>query len=83
MIPRLSCEEMAPLLSRELERPLPPLRWLAVRLHLVRCGLCARYREQLRLLRAALRRFGELIEDGPALDPAARERIKRALLGAA
>ena len=82
MMPKLSCEEMAPLLSRELERPLPPLQWLAVRLHLVRCGLCARYREQLRLLRLAVHRFAQLVDGGPSLAPAARERIARAVLNA-
>ena len=78
------CEHVVPLLSRELDGPLPPLRWLQVRLHMALCDVCARYRRQLQWLREAMRAVAEApLAAGPGLSPEARARLSRALRDAA
>lgn len=82
-----SCEEIAELASQSLDREMPRLERFAIRLHLVYCSACRRYRRQLRLLRDASRRLAsewqnQLAADdaaSPSLSPEARERLKRAL----
>ena len=78
------CREITRLVSAGFDRKLPlPHRW-AVRLHLVYCTGCRRYKRQLRAIRRAARlvatecaQVGGAIE--AALSPEARERIKIAV----
>jgi hypothetical protein len=79
-----SCEDMSGLISRQMDEPLPFWSRLEIRLHLLYCSACRRYRRQLRLIREGLRQFlsGSIEEErplGPLLSPAARDRIERAL----
>lgn len=80
----LSCKETTRLVSESLDRPLPLRQRIAVRVHLLFCKLCNRYRQHLLFIRDALRRHPERLEahegpPSPLLSPEARERIKRHL----
>jgi hypothetical protein len=78
------CQHVVPLLARELDEPLPPIRWLQVRLHLALCEVCTRYRRHLQWLREAMRAVAEApLTAGPSLSPEARARLTRALRDAA
>lgn len=79
-----SCKEITRLVSESLDRKLPWHDRLAVRFHLVVCGLCSRFQKQMRFLRAAVRRHAAAIEDseipsGATLSPEAKDRIKESL----
>jgi hypothetical protein len=57
---------------------------LAVRLHLMMCRFCSRYRKQLQMLRVVANRYVQEIEPSRSLDlfslpEEARSRIQRAL----
>lgn len=80
----LSCQEVSRLVSESLDRKLPWHQRLAVRVHLLMCRFCSRFRKQMLFLRDAVRHHRTTIEEadaapGPALSPEARERIKRLL----
>ena len=72
-----NCAEMARLTSLSLERPLPPLTRLKMRLHHFICAWCRRYEKHLRFLHRMTPRLhdraGEL--PGHGLPPEARQRI--------
>ena len=75
---------MTRLLSDAMDRKLPFLIRARMRLHLLTCVLCERYKKQLHLIREALRNDdAKLSEEGDAhrscLSPEAKERIQRAL----
>ncbi len=91
----LSCKEISHLVSESLDRKLPFHQRLQVRLHLLMCQFCSRFRKQLLFLRDAARHYllaGEETEPPPlylpprlggdtegGLSPDARARIKRSL----
>ena len=54
----LSCREATELMSQEQDRPLGLGERLGLRLHMLICSACSNYRRQMRVLRAACRRFG-------------------------
>jgi hypothetical protein len=56
---RLTCKEAHRLVSEELDRALPLGERLRVRMHLLACGSCTHFKQQMQLLRAAMRRLGE------------------------
>jgi hypothetical protein len=81
----LSCKEVSRLVSDSLDRELSIWQRMQVRMHLMMCRFCSRFRRQTLFLRDAARRYlaaGE--EETPrgaaALSLDARERIKRSLL---
>jgi hypothetical protein len=49
------CRELVPLLSESLDRRLSLRERLELRLHLFVCAWCARYLEQIKFLRSAIR----------------------------
>jgi len=59
MVLTLSCDESSRLVSDRLERPLSRPERLAVRMHLMVCARCRRFRRNLNLLRDLLRRRSE------------------------
>lgn len=71
------------LVSESLEHELPFRQRLAVRLHLMMCSLCRKYKRQTLLLRELFHRMvrseDEQPYSGPHLPEASRERIKQAL----
>jgi hypothetical protein len=79
------CREASQLVSESLDRKLTRAERWALRLHLLYCIACRRYRRQIFLLKSALRRpAGDRCPpQGPLstteLGPEARERIKRRL----
>ncbi len=79
----LSCKEVSQMVSLSLDRPLPIGKRLAVRMHLMICTLCSRYRRQLLFLRQATRHLPEHLDTtaAPPLSDEAKQRI-RARLGA-
>lgn len=83
----LSCRESSRLLSDELDRTLSRTERIALRLHLVLCYRCRRFRRSLRVLRGVVRRMTQqcLSGEGPsaALTPDERARIAQAVSGAA
>ncbi len=76
------CREVVKLASEDMNHPLPFGTRLKLRLHLMICDACERYRRQLRSIREALRRNPDKLlgqEPSTGLSPEARERLKRAL----
>jgi len=73
-----TCEEIAPLISRDLDTPLPVFEKIKMVLHKHICEWCRRYANQLLLIREAMRKE-ENAHAGNALSSTARERMKRAL----
>src|SRR5262245_48523846 len=76
-----NCRQAARLQSAALDRKLPILQRVGLRLHLLLCAWCRRYGKQLRFLRdAAHEHPDEMVEVAPReLSDEARERIKRNL----
>lgn len=75
------CRDIAALVSRGMDEPLPWSRRLLIRLHVGMCRLCRRYEAQLRLIRHGVRQ-GAAPDRAPldeVLSPEARERLRRAL----
>lgn len=82
-----SCEVITHKISESLDRKLSLRERLGVRLHVMGCILCERYRRQMLALHTLLQKYatelnGELISDA-TLNPEARERIKTELHNAA
>lgn len=80
----MPCVEIVHLVSESLDRDLPLGDRVAIRIHMLYCTACCRFRRQMRLLREALRRHAERAELGEfvfaaSLSPEARRRIERAL----
>ena len=79
-----SCKEVTELVSASMDQDLPLHQRIKLKMHFLICALCARYRDQIRLLTTALRTHRERLEeqDGSSaagLSPGARDRMKRAL----
>ena len=78
-----SCKDAVRLASLALDRSLPPWRRLALRVHLLMCSHCARWRPNLLFVRDAARRFEDQAAEGyreqAGFSSEARARIKRAL----
>ena len=80
----LSCKEVSHLVSESLDRKLSLWQRIQVRLHLLMCRFCSRFRKQSLFLRDAARHYLSAVEEaetGPstALSPEARDRIKQSL----
>lgn len=80
----LSCKEVSQLVSESLDRDLPFWQRLQVRMHLLMCRFCSRFRKQILFLRDAARHFVMASEDtgtavSPGLSAEACDRIKRSL----
>jgi hypothetical protein len=80
----LSCKEVSHLVSESLDRKLPLWQRIQVRLHLLMCRFCSRFRKQTLFLRDAARHYLMAVEEtetgpGTALSPEVRDRIKRSL----
>ncbi len=56
---RLTCKEAHRLVSEELDRTLPLGERLRVRMHLLACGSCTHFKQQMQFLRSAMQRLGE------------------------
>lgn len=80
----LNCKDVTQLISRSMDASLPIGKRIGVRIHLLMCQLCARYRQQLLLIRNTVRNFAETADApvepfGETLSEEARERIRKSL----
>lgn len=75
----LSCKEVAQLASERLDRSLGLAEWFSLRLHLLRCAMCARYVDQLKFLRRACDATDQENTGEAGLADDARERIRQRL----
>ena len=73
------CQDMVVLMSDALERPLDLLERIKLKLHLLICAWCARYFQQIKMIRSLLGLRADECDFGEGLSVEARERIKRAL----
>lgn len=82
MILTLTCDESSRLASDDLERPLGLAERIALRMHVLICKSCRRFRRQIHLLRKLMRDAGgDPAAMGPpdlALTPDERGRIHAA-----
>lgn len=78
-----SCKEMTRLLSESMDRALPLRTRTKMRLHILICKWCERYKHQLLFIRNVIRRRPDRLEEQEAstqtLSPEARERLKQSL----
>jgi hypothetical protein len=74
-----NCREAIRLQSDALERPLPRLQRIGLRIHMALCIWCSRYSKQIKFLRTAARHCDHDREPKQGLPAGARERIKQAL----
>lgn len=82
----LSCKEVSRLVSESLDRKLSLWQRMQLWMHLLMCGMCARFRKQTLFIHAAAKRYLGTVEEleGDSRDqlgPEAAERIKRSLRG--
>ncbi|MGE5190456.1 MAG: zf-HC2 domain-containing protein [Gemmatimonadota bacterium] len=80
----LSCKDATRLISQSMDVTLPVGQRIGLRLHLLICKFCLRYRRQLLVIREALRDFDAAAvrpggRAGETLSEDARERIRKSL----
>jgi hypothetical protein len=78
-----NCKEVTRMVSESLDRKLPLHQRMGIRIHLLMCKFCSRYRKQLLILRESMRlyaRYSYDTESSLTLPPEARERIKRSFI---
>jgi hypothetical protein len=76
----LSCKDVTQLLSESMDASLPIGKRVGVRLHLLICKFCLRYKRQLLLIRETARRLAAIDDiPGETLSAEARERIRKSL----
>ena len=75
------CDEMTHLLSEEMDRPLPLLTRVKMRVHFVMCCYCERYKDNLHFIRRVLRSAEPNIGDGSeaVLPPVVKAHLKQVL----
>jgi hypothetical protein len=76
------CTDVTRFVSESMDRTLPVLTRIKLRLHLMICEGCAQYRQQLLNIRRALQRPAspsqDQRQDSPPLSPATQARLKEA-----
>ncbi len=76
------CKEVTRMVSDSMDRDLPLIQRMRMRMHLLMCKYCSRFEKQLALLRKASRSLATHRPDpnaSPVLPQDARDRIKQAL----
>jgi len=81
----LSCKDVTQLISESMDASLPIGKRIGVRLHLLICKFCLRYKRQLLLIRETARRLAASEEPygsltGEPLSEGAKERIRKSLV---
>jgi len=75
-----NCKEITRMVSESMDRNLPVHQRMGIRIHLLMCKFCSRYRRQLFFIRETLRLHTDQIEDvqpSVTLPPETRDRIKQ------
>jgi len=77
----LTCKQASQLISQSLDHPLSWSQRMQLKLHLLMCSACNRFKQQLHLLRAALKRIRDQIENDSSiqLPSDVKARIEREL----
>ena len=78
MLLALHCDESTLLISSGQDRTLAPVERWAVRLHLISCRSCRRFRKQVQYLQDAARRLRQLAV-GKKLPLNVRQQIERSI----
>lgn len=78
---RMPCREHTELFTRQLDEPLPRGVAAGLRIHVLYCQGCRKFRAQIRKLRDASRDLARDIHTGEALPKAVRDRIVRRATG--
>ena len=76
------CKEVTRLVSESLDRKLPLYQRIGVRIHLLMCKFCARFKKQLLFIHETIRlhvEHGKDTELSIKLPSEARERIRRSM----
>ncbi len=63
----LTCQQASQLISHSLDHPLSWYELMQLRLHLMMCGACNRFRKQLNVLLVGLRKIRTNIENDSAI----------------
>ncbi|MFC1824006.1 zf-HC2 domain-containing protein [Thermodesulfobacteriota bacterium] len=77
-----NCSEVSRMVSQSLDSSLPFFQRVGIRLHLLMCRYCSRFRRQLLLLRKTIQVYtltGEEADAAGTLSSEAKERMKRTL----
>lgn len=77
----MPCREHTALFSKQLDEPLPPGIAAGLRIHIVYCGGCKKFRAQIRRLRELAGTVGRDLDSGEAMPGAVRERVLRRAVG--
>jgi hypothetical protein len=78
-----NCKKVTQLLSESLDRNLPLYQRMGMRIHLMMCKFCSRYKEQLLFLRKTARLYSESSEDSDLsiqLSSEVGKRIKESMV---
>ena len=76
------CKEVTRLVSESLDRKLPLYQRIGIRIHLLMCEFCSRFKKQLLFLHETIRLHVERGKDtelSAKLQPEARERISKSI----
>jgi len=71
----MPCRDHTELLTRQLDGPLTRGEALGLRIHLLICKGCRRFRNQIQRLRSMVLSMRQELDDGPPLPAAVRERV--------
>ena len=80
---RMPCREHVALFSRQLDTPLPRGEAFGLRLHIVYCSGCRRFREHLRHLQSLGRSLAEQAGNESGLPADVRDRLNASVLAQA
>ncbi len=76
---KMTCKDVYPLISQEMDRPLSLGGKIRLKMHLAICGLCEIYRKQLQVLRNLAQRLSKEDTEAikiAALKPETKEKLK-------
>lgn len=73
----MPCREHTALFSRQLDEPLPRGIAVGLRIHIMYCGGCRKFRAQIRRLRDLAGSIGREIDSGEAMPHEVRDRVMR------
>ena len=74
---RMPCREHTALFSKQLDEPLPAGIATGLRIHILYCGGCKKFRAQVRRLGDLAGTIGRELDSGEAMPGAVRDRVLR------
>lgn len=73
----MPCREHTALFSKQLDEPLPAGIAAGLRIHILYCGGCKKFRAQIRRLRELAGSIGRESDAGEAMPQAVRDRVQQ------